>query len=153
MANFGFKSTLEFKIPVWFWFASPQMGVPIKCADSQTTTPVCFATSRSLRQVSLHHHGVQLFAAGVLVVPFAAPDDAESGAFIQGAGRAVAFLDFEKHGFQAMPRKMPEMGAQQIARKPAPAVLCATATERISASSAAVRDTINPMVDPPSLSR
>src|SRR6185295_5423279 len=81
-----------------------------------------FATNCSLRQVAPHQKRIQLFPAGLLVIPLAAADDAESGPFIKPPRRRVVFLDLEKYCADAAAREMAEMDQQQIARQAAAAI-------------------------------
>src|SRR3954453_4253917 len=82
-----------------------------------------FATIFSLGQVAPHQKRIQLFpAAGLLVVPLAATNHAESGPFIEPSRRRVIFLDLKKNSADAAPGEMAEMGEQQIARQAAAAV-------------------------------
>src|ERR1700754_3454228 len=90
----------------------------------------CFATGLSLRQVSLHHHGVQLFPAGILVIAFGAADDAKSSPVIEGACGTVIFFDFEEYLFQAVPCQMPEVCSQQLPRIAAPALMRRNGNEK-----------------------
>src|SRR5438094_572902 len=69
-----------------------------------------FATIGILRQVSPHQKRVQLFPAGLLVIPLAAANDAESGLFIQPPRRDVIFFHFQKDAAYAAACEMAEMG-------------------------------------------
>src|ERR1700674_4107354 len=77
----------------------------------------CSATARILRQVAPHQKRIQLFAAGLLVIALAAPDDAKSGPFIQPSRRLAIFLDLEEDPAHAAAGEMAEMRQQQMARQ------------------------------------
>src|SRR5258708_4543212 len=83
----------------------------------------CSATTRRLRQVAPHQKRVQMFPAGLLVITFAAADDAESGPFIQPSRRLIVFFHFQKDGADAAAGKVAEMGQEQVARQAAPALI------------------------------
>src|ERR1700726_2180759 len=74
------------------------------------------ATPHILRQVSAHQKGVQLLAAGFLIIALAASDDGKSRPFVQPPCRLVIFLDLQKYREHPAPRQMTEMRQQQLAR-------------------------------------
>ena len=85
--------------------------------------------------------------ASLRVVARAAADLAKPGAGIEPARRLVVLVDFEEHGAQAEARRGgADAGRAGGAPSPRPRQARATATERISASSAARRDTMKPTV-------
>src|SRR3954452_21112067 len=70
------------------------------------------ATGRALRQVAAHQNRVQLFAAGLPVITFAASDNPKSGAGIKPSGWLIVFLHLQEHGAYAAPGEVPEMCQQ-----------------------------------------
>ena len=112
-----------------------------------------FAIIRILRQVAPHQKGIQLFPAGLLVIPFAAADDGKAGAFIEPSCRRVVFLDFQKYRCARRALRDGRDGvSSRLREKPRPRWLSSTAIDNISASSAAMRDTAKPITLRPSLS-
>src|SRR4051812_25307613 len=96
-------------IPVAF---SP--GVDFRAVMLSSLNGTCSATADGLGQVAPHQHGVQMFAAGLLVIALAAAGHAEPGAVVKPARGTIVLLDLEKHGAHAMAGEMAEMDQQQF---------------------------------------
>jgi hypothetical protein len=75
----------------------------------------CCATAGALRQVAAHQNCVQLFAARLAVIAFAAPGDGKSGALVEPPRRLIIFLDLKEHATHAAAREMAKMRQQQVA--------------------------------------
>src|SRR4051794_35067617 len=74
-------------------------GVDFKAVmASKPCNEACSATVRGLRQVAPHQDCVQLVAARLLIIAFAAPCHGKSGLVVEPPRRLIVFLDFEEHG-------------------------------------------------------
>lgn len=105
------------------------------------------------RQIAAQHERRRGLHAALLVVAFAPSHLAEPGAGIEPPRRRIVLVDLEKDRPRTETGEPSQMQREQRAGEPSTRRGAATATERISASSAASRDRMKPASMPPTTAR